>query len=126
MHPKLPKFKNPDGGKDIDFRRLLLNKCQEEFEKGCKVRGCAAHSILCRVACAVYLCAVSRLPSASPVFHGPAFFACPPSSIWLLLLLASYLIPLPTTLTPLTGSLTPPTGHSLTHSHVVLACSGHG
>lgn len=36
-HRKSPKFKNPDGGKDIDFRRLLLNKCQEEFEKGSQV-----------------------------------------------------------------------------------------
>lgn len=36
-HPKTPKFENPEGGKPIDFRRLLLNKCQEEFEKGSKV-----------------------------------------------------------------------------------------
>ncbi|KAF5835829.1 kinase-like domain-containing protein [Dunaliella salina] len=28
------KFPNPGGGKDIDVRRLLLNKCQEEFENG--------------------------------------------------------------------------------------------
>jgi len=35
-HKETPKFRNPEGGKDIDFRRLLLNKCQEEFEKGSK------------------------------------------------------------------------------------------
>eukprot|EP00983_Pelagomonas_calceolata_P032468 1018373-Pelagomonas_calceolata.AAC.6 len=28
------QFPNPEGGKDIDVRRLLLNKCQEEFESG--------------------------------------------------------------------------------------------
>lgn len=33
-HPKAPKFPSPESNKPIDFRRLLLNKCQEEFEKG--------------------------------------------------------------------------------------------
>lgn len=32
------QFPNPEGGKDIDVRRLLLNKCQEEFERGTQVR----------------------------------------------------------------------------------------
>ncbi|KAJ9515573.1 hypothetical protein QJQ45_021731, partial [Haematococcus lacustris] len=36
VNEKTPKFPNPDGGKDIDFRRLLLNKCQVEFEQGCQ------------------------------------------------------------------------------------------
>lgn len=36
IHPSLPQFKNPDGpnAKPVDFRRLLLNKCQQEFESG--------------------------------------------------------------------------------------------
>ena len=33
--PLLPTFENPDSAtKRIDLRRLLLNKCQVEFEKG--------------------------------------------------------------------------------------------
>jgi len=31
------QFPNPEGGKAIDVRRLLLNKCQEEFESGTQV-----------------------------------------------------------------------------------------
>ncbi len=36
IHPSLPQFDNPDGpsAKKVDFRRLLLNKCQQEFESG--------------------------------------------------------------------------------------------
>lgn len=36
IHPRLPSFEDPSlpNGKRMDFRRLLLNKCQEEFEKG--------------------------------------------------------------------------------------------
>lgn len=33
--PLLPTFDNPDTpNKRVDLRRLLLNKCQSEFEKG--------------------------------------------------------------------------------------------
>ena len=35
IHGHMPSFPNPEpGGKAIDFRRLLLNKCQAEFESG--------------------------------------------------------------------------------------------
>lgn len=35
IHSSVPSFPNPEpGGKAIDFRRLLLNKCQAEFESG--------------------------------------------------------------------------------------------
>ena len=37
LNKELPTFKDEageEGGSDITFRRLLLNKCQEEFEEG--------------------------------------------------------------------------------------------
>ncbi|GIL90582.1 hypothetical protein Vretifemale_18213 [Volvox reticuliferus] len=36
IHPSLPQFpsNDPNNQKPVDFRRLLLNKCQQEFEDG--------------------------------------------------------------------------------------------
>ncbi len=36
IHPSLPTFQSndPSSTKPVDFRRLLLNKCQQEFEDG--------------------------------------------------------------------------------------------
>ena len=34
LRDQLPEFENAEDGKKVTFRRVLLNKCQEEFEKG--------------------------------------------------------------------------------------------
>mgnify|MGYP001807357910 CR=1 FL=1 len=36
IHPNLPTFpsNDPSSNKPVDFRRMLLNKCQQEFEDG--------------------------------------------------------------------------------------------
>ncbi len=35
IHPRMPQFPPAEpNGKPVDFRRMLLNKCQQEFEEG--------------------------------------------------------------------------------------------
>jgi translation initiation factor 4G len=31
---RLPRFPDPNGDREVSFKRVLLNKCQEEFESG--------------------------------------------------------------------------------------------
>lgn len=34
VNPSMPKFPDPESEREINFKRVLLNKCQEEFERG--------------------------------------------------------------------------------------------
>jgi len=47
------QFQNPEGGKAIDVRRLLLNKCQEEFESGTQVSASMHMFMAAREMCCV-------------------------------------------------------------------------